>query len=297
MKRRLARVAFLVLLLAAFSRQAPGALPRHRFLWRVSSPSTSIYLLGSIHVLDADAGTLGAAVDASFAAARTLVFEVDMDRMAEAGMKLLAAGTLRDGVALADVVAPETYRLACGRLRGLGLDPDAFARMRPWMVAMTLSAFELTRAGYSQEDGVDAQLFARAKEAGKERKALETVDYQVSLFADMDGVESEAFLRETLHELDALIPQVRELTAAWRRGDVSTVTRLLEEGYQEYPDLFARMVTARNRSWLPRLEELLAGREPALVVVGALHLVGDDGILELLRRQGYSVEQMEEIER
>jgi len=190
------------------------------------------------------------------------------------------------------VVSPDTYRLVGERLEELGLDHEGFSKMRPWMLAVTLTGFELTRAGYSQAEGVDVHLFERARADGKEVIALETVEFQVGLFTGMPEGISEAFLRHTLDELDSVIPQVDEIIDFWQAGDVDKVEGLLGEAYAEYPDLFRRLVSDRNRTWLPRLEALLAGERPAMAVIGALHLVGEQGVVELLLRAGYAVEQL-----
>ncbi len=265
--------------------------PQRSFLWRAQSPSTTLSLLGSVHLMKPGAYPLSPAIERAFAGARMVAFEVDLDQLNGAAFELLAQGTLPDGQTLRDVVSEDTYRLVSRRLEELGLDAGGFQRMRPWLLAVTLTTFELTRAGYAQTEGVDRHLFERARDAGKATLGLETAEYQVRLFAELGEAQDEEFLRYTLLELETVIPEVDALMEHWRSGDVAEVERLLTESYREFPDLFERLVANRNRSWLPRLEELLAGDEPAMAVVGALHLVGSDGLIEQLRRRGYRVEQ------
>jgi uncharacterized protein YbaP (TraB family) len=199
---------------------------------------------------------------------------------------------LPEGRTLRDAVSAETYRLTAERLAAAGFDIGRVQRMRPWMVATTVALAELQRAGYSPADGIDRYFQRRAVDAGKRVEGLETMDFQLRLFSDLTPQEDEAFLIQTLRELEAVIPLLDELISGWQAGRVSEVEELLKAGYEDFPRLFDKLVTSRNRSWLPRLEQLLAGSERAFVVVGTLHLVGDQGVVELLRRKGYEVEQL-----
>jgi uncharacterized protein YbaP (TraB family) len=266
--------------------------PDRSFLWRVTSPTSTLHLLGSIHLMKPTDYPLGASIEEAYSASRVVVFEVDLDEMAGAGMKLLSAGTLPPGTTLRDVVSAETHELISSRLAEFGLEAGGFENMRPWLLATTLTAFELTRAGYSQSAGIDMHFFERAKRAGKGIVGLETAEFQVGLFSGLDAGQDEAFLRQTLEELESVIPEVEELMKHWRVGDVDEVEQLLTEAYDEYPVLFRKIVADRNHNWLPQLEEILAGDEDAMAIVGSLHMVGEDGMVELLRKAGYTVEQL-----
>lgn len=285
---------------ALLAPMAGGALPddleagpKH-CLWRVRSATNTVYLLGSIHIMRRDAFPLAAVIETAFSSSSVAVFEVDLSAGATVGSALgaLAAGALPEGRTLPDVVSPETYRLAADRLADAGYDIAGMQRMRPWMVATTLTLAELQRAGYSPADGVDQVFQRRAVDSGKRVIGLETIDDQLALFADLTPEEDEAFLVQTLSELETLIPQVDELTAHWRAGSVDEVEALLAEGFAAFPRLYEKLVVDRNRRWLPQIEALLAGDQRAFVAVGALHLVGDQGVVELLRGKGYQVEQL-----
>ncbi|MEJ2189178.1 MAG: TraB/GumN family protein [Acidobacteriota bacterium] len=287
-------VFFLSVLLvasAAWAGQKSQAEPEKCFMWSVERGSTTVYLLGSIHVLKEDAYPLPQAIDRAFDDAEVVVFEVDLDDMSAAALKMLAAGTLEGDENLEEVVGPTMWLQVSEHMKSAGLQPAAFQRMKPWMVALSLSAFELARAGYTPGAGLDTRLDARAKAAGKERLALETVDFQVGIFTDLDPVQSVEFLKYTLRDLDTVIPLLDELATSWRVGDVKPVEELLLDGFEESPELFEKLVTKRNQSWLGQVEELIGGDRDALVVVGALHLVGDGGLVALLRDKGYVVEQ------
>ena len=78
------------------------------------------------------------------------------------------------------------------------------------------------------------------------------------------------------------------IVSAWQHGDTVKLEQLLREGSKESPDLYRLLTTERNRRWLPKITQLLNGDDNYLVVVGALHLIGHDGVIELLQRQGFS---------
>jgi len=287
-------LAFLVALcvIPYLAAQQPPPQPEKTFMWRAQHGETTVYLLGSIHALKDDAYPLPEVIEQSFAKVQVVAFEIDLDDMISAAVKMMAAGTLEGEQNLEELVGPEMWSEVSDRLRTAGLEPAGFQRMKPWMVALTLTAFELQRAGYTEGAGLDSYFTRRAKATGKERIALETVEFQVGLFAELTAAQSEAFLSYTLTDLDTVIPFLDELSVNWREGNVEPVEELLVEGFEEFPELFRKMVTDRNRSWIAMIEEMLVGDRDVMVVVGSLHLVGDEGVVALLREKGYVVEQM-----
>jgi uncharacterized protein YbaP (TraB family) len=219
------------------------------------------------------------------------MFEMDVEQMTQAAIKMMAAGTLEKGRTLEGVVGPETWFDLKVRLGILDLEPSFFNGMKPWMAALTLAAVELTKSGYLATAGLDTYFSRRADEKGTQRLALETAEFQVGLFADMTPEQSLEFLRFTLTDLETMIPEMERLYRDWRSGNVAPMEELLLQGYEEFPDVFKRMVVDRNRAWMPRIFELLEGDRDAMVVVGSLHLVGEEGLVALLRKQGYTVSQ------
>jgi len=291
MIRRLT-LATLAVLLAAGTLSASEASGKV-FMWKAQkNGGAAIYLLGSIHALKAEAYPLPAAIEAAFDEAEVVVFEVDLDEMTGAAMHMLAAGSLDAGQTLEQVLGPSLWAELGAAAADAGLDPSMLQFMKPWMAALSVAALELTSAGYLPAYGLDSHFFQRAKEEGKERVALETVEYQIGLFADFTPDESTAFLRYTLADLKSIGPVLDGLYHHWLVGEVEPVEALLGSEFEEFPDLYRTLVTDRNLRWIDRIEELLAGQRDAMVVVGALHLVGEQGLVALLRQNGYLVTQM-----
>ncbi len=261
------------------------------FLWKVEKGETTLYLLGSIHALKEDASPLPPPIERAFDEAEIAVFEIDLDDMTKAAIKMMSAGSLEEDSTLEKVVGPETWSEFEAHVEGLGFTASLYQRMKPWMAALTVAAFELTKQGYLATAGLDTYFSQRAVETGKERLALETAEFQVSLFSDLSPEDSLAFLRYTLEDLDAMIPEMDRLYRDWRIGNVDAVEEALLEGFEGFPDLSKKMISDRNHAWMPQIEKLLAGDRDAIVVVGSAHLVGEEGVVNLLRAKGYTVEQ------
>ncbi len=290
MRTRCIRAVFGVVLAASLA--AAGENEGSVFMWKAQKDGAVVYLLGSVHALKEDAYPLPAVIEAAFDRSEVVVFEVDLDEMTSAALKMLEAGSLGDGQTLEQVAGPVIWSDFSRKMDAAGMPSGMFQFMKPWMAALTLASLELERAGYSPAAGIDTHFSERAKEAGKERTALETVDFQVGLFADLTPEESLAFLEYTVADLETMIPVLDELAAKWSVGDTGYVQRMMGDEFDDYPELYEKLISGRNRSWMPAVEGLLAGRRDAMVVVGAMHLIGDDGIVEMLRQKGYTVTQL-----
>lgn len=264
------------------------------FLWKVEAPGgASAFLLGSLHVLSADAYPLPAAIDKAFAAAKTLVEEVDLDEVSDptAMMGALAKAMLTDGKTLDQIIAPDTYAEVRKRAEATGLPMVALDRMKPWLVAVTLMAPTLRAAGFQPEFGVDRHFFDRAKQKGLKRDALETVAYQLDRFDSMPLAVQEALLKATISDLDTQVSGVKDMVRAWSAGDLAAVEKLTLASFKDSPELYQRLLVERNENWVPHIEKCLADNAGCFVVVGAAHLVGRDGLPALLAAKGLKVTQ------
>jgi uncharacterized protein YbaP (TraB family) len=205
---------------------------------------------------------------------------------------MLTKGLLPAGQTLDKVVSPPTFALVSKRLEELGLPVEPLKRLKPWLLSLTLLGLEWQKAGFEAELGLDQHFYERAKSDAKTVQALETIAFQLSRFDEMTLDEQDRLLAETLKELDTQQSEVTKLADAWKAGDAPLVERLVLQDLKSEPKLYQRMLVDRNRDWLPKLEALFARRGRALVVVGAAHLVGSDGLLAMLRARGYTIEQL-----
>jgi hypothetical protein len=149
----------------------------------------------------------------------------------------------------------------------------------------------LQAAGFQPELGIDKHFFDRAKEKGLTRQALETLAYQIDRFDQMPPKLQEDMLKATIEDLDTQVGGVKEMVRAWATGDIATMERLALTAFQQSPDLYQRLLSERNQNWMPHVERCLTENAGCFVVVGAAHLVGQDGLPVLLRKKGYKVTQ------
>ena len=285
-----AGLAWLSLSLATSAAQPDSA---HHTFWSVKGQHNTVYLLGSVHMLQPDASDLPPAALRAYTNAKALVMELDLNHVSADDMlgSGLALATLPDGQSLQGVLGPAAYATLKQHAKPLGLDLEILSHFQPWFAAVTVEQLELARLGFDSNYGVDMQLARRAQTDHKQIIALETMAQQLELFARLSLDQQRQFLLYTLKDADQTPQAVAELVSAWRTGDTLLLERLLREDATEFPALLQRLTTDRNRRWLPTISGLLSENQDYLVIVGALHLVGRDGLVDLLKRAGYEVVQ------
>ncbi len=288
MKKSLRSVAIAIALLVVAT-----AAQARTFGWKVTGKGGVVYLVGSIHLLSKDFYPLNPAIEAAYKDADLLVEEVDMAEMLDpaAQMGFLTRGMLPSATPLDKVISPSTYALVTKRAADLGLPVEPFKLLKPWLVALMLVQTEWQKAGFDPELGIDKHFYDQAKAEGKTTQGLETADYQISRLDDMTMEQQEHLLSESLKDLDAEKANMARLVESWRAGDVPGVERIVLSELKQEPLLYQRLLVERNRNWMPKIEALFARPRHAIVVVGAAHLVGPDGLIAMLRAKGYTVEQ------
>jgi uncharacterized protein YbaP (TraB family) len=288
MTRTLRSAAIAVALLAIAT-----AAQAKTFAWKATGKGGVVYLVGSVHLLSKDFYPLNPAIEAAYKDADLLVEEVDLAEMLEpsAQMGFLTRGMLPSATPLDKVIAPSTYALVAKRAADLGLPVEPFKLLKPWMVALMLVQAEWQKAGFDPELGLDKHFYDQAKAEGKKTQGLETAEYQISRLDDMTMEQQERLLSESLKDLDAEKANMAKLIESWRTGDAPGVERIVLAELKQDALLYQRLLVERNRNWMPKIEALFARPRHALVVVGAAHLVGPDGLIALLRAKGYTVEQ------
>jgi uncharacterized protein len=270
----------------------PGGVADGLPLWEVTHGGSTLYLLGSVHLLRPDVYPLDDGLYAAFDAAGVVAFELDFADLAEAGSLMMERGGHRDGRTLRDVVPAELYAQVEARAEAIGLPVTTFDRMKPWMAALTLSSLALRQAGFEAVSGIDLHFHERAVRAGKTVVGLETLADQIDVFDGLDPAAQAALLRATLEQLDVTVSDLDRATRLWRRGDTEGLAAMSMASLGDQPVLVERLLHARNRAWIPHIEALLAGPETAMVIVGVGHLVGRGSVVELLRQRGYRVIQL-----
>ena len=281
-----------------------AARPPVPLLWKVSDADNSVYLLGSFHLLKPTDYPLSKDVDAALADAESLVFEMPPEEMSSPalGMQMAQAALRADGTLLNSELPASTIALLEGwlannaaDLQKIGMTPQVMQRFEPWFVGLMISITEMTKQGLDPKLGLDAHLAAKAATAGKPTAGLETGTQQIAFLDGMSRKEQLQFLAEALSDSRDAKVETAKLHAAWREGKAEVLWQdMAVQMKQEYPDLYQRINVARNDAWVPKIEQRLveSSKDDTLVVVGALHLLGSDGVVEKLRAKGYTVERV-----
>lgn len=268
-------------------------------LWKVSDHDNEVYLLGSFHLLKPDDYPTSQDVDIAFADAEKLVFEMSPEEMASPGLaaQMQQAALQSDGKTLNDGLPPATIAKldAWTRANAAMVQNFNLQLFEPWFAGLMVTMIELGKQGLDPKLGLDAHLAARAGKASKPTTGFETGAEQIAFLDGMGREEQLQFLDEALTESEEGREEMRKLHDAWRAGDADTLWNgMALEMRQRYPQLYRRINVERNDAWLSEIEQRLksGGRDDTLVVVGALHLLGPDGVVEKLRAKGYEVERI-----
>jgi uncharacterized protein YbaP (TraB family) len=291
MRQLAALLATAVLVAAA----APAGAAERSVVWSVQGERNTVYLFGSIHVLRPDdAGLPGAALTA-YEDAEQLVMEIDMDDPGVADPLAMAAqmqhyARLPAGQSLESVLGDD-YATVAARIEEAGFDLAMFDGVAPWFVGMLVVQLEVAKRGFDPAHGIEQQMTDRAARDGKPIRGLETPADQFAVLAGLSLPDQKRFLLMTLEETDQTDAKLEQLLTAWRTGDAETLARVLSDEFADFPELYRPLTEDRNRAWVTQLTPLLDDRDDYLVVVGALHLVGRNSVVDLLRRRGYRVTQ------
>jgi len=266
-------------------------------LWRVTGHDDAVlYLLGSFHLLGADDYPLAPEVDDAFAASSQLLFELPAEDVQSPalGQQMLQAALRTDGRSLREDIGPAQWSALEAYASQHGLAAAAMDGYKAWFVALTVSLSEMATQGLDPSLGLDQHFMREATRAGKPTGGLETAAQQIALLDGMSAEEQRQMLAEALDDARDGNRQTRVLHEVWRAGDAERLwSEMAMDMRREYPALYRSINVERNDRWMPKLERRLqAGQGTTLVVVGSLHLLGADGVVEKLRARGYKVERV-----
>lgn len=281
--------------------RAPASVPASKgtpkpLLWKVSDQDNAVYLLGSFHLLKADDYPLSADVDTVFADAENVVFEVPPADLTDPalGLKIQQMAAYADGTTLTQVL-PADVRDKMGQVLGKERLAQMDA-MEPWFINLGLLIGISQQLGFQAEQGLDLHVARLAEAAGKPVSGLETADEQIAVLDASPMDEQIAGLRDFFNKPGEVPKLLNETHDAWRSGDVDRLNALvIDEVRKETPETYRIINVARNDTWVPKLQAMLDGvgeGSDTLVVVGAMHLLGADGVVEKLRAKGYQVERI-----
>ena len=277
---------------------APAAKGTERpLLWKVSDADNDVYLLGSFHLLKPDDYPMPADIDRAFDDAESLLFEVDPREMTapETAATMQKYMAYENGQSLSKVLPKATLDRLGTLVSASGGSLQALEQSEPWMVSLGLVLGVSQALGLNAELGLDKHLMDRAAKAGKPAGGLETIDDQMKAMDSVPYPEQAQGLDEFLLDPKKSIQQLQDMHAWWRAGDVERLdTGMRADMARKSPQSYKLLDVDRNNAWLPQIEKRLTGSksDDTLVVVGTLHLLGADGLVEKLKAKGYKVERV-----
>ena len=263
-------------------------------LWKIEHDQGEVYLLGSVHLLKEQMAPYRPAIETAFLDSHILVVEADIgsEKMLAGAAKMMKAGLFANDESLETFLSPEQYEKLSHQLKDLGFDIGAYRQYRPWMLAMTVSSLSMMKAGYNPAYGVDLHFINRAHDREMRVWELERIDFQIQLFLNMSPEEETAFLFSSIADQKKQHDIVDQLVGAWKEGNLDLMTALLEKQEQNSPELkgfYQNLLQKRNEKMAEKIMSYISAGEKCLVIMGAAHLLGKQGVVEILREKGIAV--------
>ena len=277
-------------LLVLFSHSVIAASP----VWKVEKNGHHLFIGGTIHVLASADYPLPSTFDKAYRESEKLVLETDMQKLQSPGFQatMMRELTYSDGRNLQKVLDRDTYRELEQFFSARGIPMAAINNFKPGMVVTMMTMVELQRLGIDGV-GVDAYYSARAIEDRKKLGKLEPVETQIAFLANMGAGQENEMLSFSLSDVEQLPVMMKSMKDAWRRGDMEKLEKLgISELEKDFPEVYKALLLDRNNAWMPQIEAMARTKEIELVLVGALHLAGRDGLLAQLKARGYKIDMM-----
>jgi uncharacterized protein YbaP (TraB family) len=234
-------------------------------------------------------------IEDAFDKSEVLVVEANINDIGQIDIqRLLETAFYSGNETLEKHVSRETYELVKKEFGGLGIPLELVNKQKPWFLALTLTSMELVKLGFDPSYGIDIYFLSKATDK-KNIKELESIDYQINLFSKFSDNDQELFLLYTLKDINVLGQEVDKLMQAWTSGDTKTMESIISKSIgddRRMSSIYEKIIYERNRNMALRIEELLRTKQTHFVIVGAGHLIGNKGIIEILRGKGYDVEQL-----
>jgi uncharacterized protein YbaP (TraB family) len=263
-------------------------------MWRIDGARNSIYLLGSIHMLREKDYPIPSAIYRAYEEAEALIMEIDMDDIDPVAEQAIATelGLIQDGRVLRDLMGPEMYAEAESLAEALQIPLQLLEKSEPWYAAINVEMMMLMRIGFNPMHGVEFHLSEFAKRDNKEISGLETTRQQLEILDNLSLESQREMLIQTMSDSTELTKIMDEMINAWFYGNIEFLEKNLLADMQDLEELHEAIVVNRNRNWVEKIQDLLEEKDDYLIIVGVLHLVGEEGVPQLLSQRGHEVTQL-----
>lgn len=262
-------------------------------VWKISKGNDHVFIGGTIHILPEEEFPLPNEFLNAYKNTNQIILEAQLPDPSDAAAQqaMLAQMSYSNGKNLQTVLTPDTLKQLDTYFSSIGSNVNQFIQFKPGFVVSIMALIELQKAEISGE-GVDAYFESLAIKEQKKITYLETAEMQFAMLSSLgEGYEDE-FIKGNLDLNSSFTEFFQQTLDAWRSGNAAQLENLinvaaLESDEKSYDALF----TSRNKSWVPQIEALFNNTHKEFILVGAGHLFGKSGLLELLKNKGYTVEK------
>ena len=265
-------------------------------LWKVSKGNYVLFLGGTIHVLSPEDYPLSCEFDFAYHHSSKLIFETDLsvEGKPEFRQLLLSRMVYPNAESIDQKLSAITYQELRSYLQSVGVPISSLMRFKPGMLLSVVSGIELEKLGMTIQ-GVDKFFYGRAIRDGRAVSQLESIDQQIGFLAGLGVGNEEKFIRYLLEDVRGYTKKVAKTKLAWLDGDMQKLYQVSETGQfkKRFPTIFNALLTDRNNAWLPQIESMLETPEIEYVLVGAMHMAGEVGLLHQLASKGYEIQQID----
>jgi uncharacterized protein YbaP (TraB family) len=264
-------------------------------VWELDTDNGSLYLAGSCHVLRRSDYPLPEEFESAYENADQVIFETDIDALMSPDNQLLliSKGMYTGGDTLEKKLSKKAYDSLVKFCKDRSMSIALFQNFKPWMVTMALLVLELEKNGISPADGLDMYFNNKANEDGKQTGGLEDIYKHIELVSSFEEEFDDSIVESFIQEVGEVPVIMEDLIESWRAGDEAGIDEYLSDNMRkEFPQLYKRLLTDRNRDWIPHLEALMDSGKRTLVIVGVGHLAGEESVINMLKLKGYKIKKM-----
>jgi uncharacterized protein len=263
-------------------------------VWKVQKGDSVMYVGGTIHILRQSDFPLPQEFEKAYSLSDMLVFEVDLGKANDPSVqqKLLAKAMYTDGSTVEQHLSTEVYKMLNEYCLSSGIPIEQLKQFKPQFIAVMMDTMELAKLGVVQE-GVDMFFYKSASKDNKVIEGLETIDEQIDYLLGMGKGHEDDFITYTITDIKSTKENFEIMVDSWKKGDVNKLDRLIiGEIRTKTPEVYKDIITDRNNNWMRMIEKYFENQKTEFVLVGMAHLVGQDGIIEMLSKKGYKVERL-----
>ena len=263
-------------------------------VWKIERKGNTVYIGGTMHLLTPEDHPLPPEFDSAYVWSEALVFEADIKKMENPAViqQMMLLAMYQDDRTLESELSEEAYALLESECSKIDLSLSDFTKFKPAMVMLIYTVTKLQESGLT-EAGVDPYYYEKALADNKESLFLETVESQLKLLFGDEGEDWDQAVFQFFDDQEKMEKMGEDIKDSWRSGKSKLFIRIQKQMKKEYPEIYMKVLVNRNNKWISQISSYFDSESVEFVLVGALHLHGPDGILNLLKESGYSISQLE----